>query len=83
MVGFGKKKEPQRWGGKYAIRKTTSNNGKVRWETVRKENLPLGGHYWWSIWTHDTCKEAEAWLDGVWAEKAAKTEILTSCEECE
>ena len=83
MFGFEKKKEPQRWGGKYAIQKTTRNNGDVRWESVRREALCLGCCHWVTMGTHDTCKDAEKYLDSIWAGAAAKTEILTSCEECE
>lgn len=83
MFGLGKKKEPQRWGGKYAIRKTTRNNGDVYWQPVRKEALPLGGYYWLRIGMHYTCKGAAEFLDSIWAEETAKTEIITHCEECE
>lgn len=83
MFGFGKKKEPQRWGGKYAIKKTTRNNGDVYWQAVRRKSDYAGGEYWVFISDHGNCKSAEAWLDDIWAEDIAKTEILTSCEECE
>jgi len=82
MLGLGKKKEPQRWNGEYAIQKITRNDGTVRYSAVMKA-LYLGGEGWSTLQTYDTCKEAEAYIENIWNARIAKTEIITQCEECE
>jgi len=83
MFGLGKKKEPKRWGGKYAIRKITRNNGATTYNAVARSDLL----YYWSFWQYlasfPTCEEAEEWIENAWGTDTAKIEFITHCEECE
>lgn len=82
MLWFKKKERPRRWGGQWAIRRDTLNNGKRRFWAVELVETGYG-----SVLApragFDTCKEAEAWIEERWSETTAKSEIITSCEECE
>ncbi len=73
-------KTDERWGGRYRINKQTKRNGQVRY--LSEERTSIGyGYMWWPLSFHDTCCEAEEYIEKAWGNKVVSEEGMTSCKK--